>query len=1083
MATTESNEQLFQRFRDRGDARALAAVFDRTAPQLLLAAAHVTPEPAAAEDLVQDTFLHAMRSAAAWDPGRPLLPWLCGILQHRAIDLARRNRLRRGKAPLEELASTDAGPAAAAAASELMERVQRALDELQPPFREALVLRLAHGMTPTEIAHALGRPPATVRVQLMRGLELLRARLPVGVAGALALLLTQERGLAATRAHVLTAAGGSGALALLGARRAWLALGAAALALAVGYAVWPRDAAPASAHTAVADIGGGAPAAASRGARAADTDRAPARTEVPLADAATAPTTLRGRLVHARDRAPVAGGSVTVSFSGGRFVTDDPSFRTWPAPVTAAANADGTFAVAFATEPAMRITIEVSAPGFTPADTGWPSLKAGIDVDLGDVPLFPGRELNLRVVDEQGRPMPDIGIEVERQSGGAEAPESMFTMWSSLERTSGADGRLEPAVVPAPGRFGIRASSRLHGFCVLRPTQVELTDAPQFVDVVVARQPADDCVRGHVVDERGNPVAGVTVTVDPIWVDIASATSDEAGAFWLPLDQVAAQEIELHLPPTERAFALLEPERRYRSGSADAEVRVRRLPAFDVEVAVVTAHDGAPVTDYGLRWEIDYWADAMKFTIPPERIYMPAPAIVHAGGRTVLQGLHPGDYRLCVFPRDHELATAYLVPFQVGERGAAPVRVALGCHAPLTVHLRDETGAPLPGVTVELLHTMGNGGDATAVFSVEQLARGIGGGRDMAVALQTAVTDAAGAVRLRAPADETRVGLRVDGPGVRRQTQTIAPVPPSGSKLTLTLPAFALVRGRIGPPELLQRIGPSATARREAAIVRDEDAELESQCPHLYLRDAGGHNGGASIVRPDGTFAIDTAAPGDHDLVLDVDWQLNPGFFTTESFTIAHIENLRAGETRELTIDAARLLPARLRGTVRVDGAAWTAGQFGLLTADPADWRAFRIALDPAAGFDRALAPGRYLPFLEWNDGGEHHLLATERLELAARSDTARTFAFERRALALRVVRADGTPAAGERLRLEFVDFPEAATVLEQVCTAGDDGTVLLDPAPPGRVQFFVAGDGGALLGEAAAGAAARTEATLRLPR
>ena len=77
-------EHDFAQFRATGSATALAAVFDALAPELLLVAAHLAPRGVDAEDIVQTTFLHAIRRAARWDAARPLLPWLIGILVRNA---------------------------------------------------------------------------------------------------------------------------------------------------------------------------------------------------------------------------------------------------------------------------------------------------------------------------------------------------------------------------------------------------------------------------------------------------------------------------------------------------------------------------------------------------------------------------------------------------------------------------------------------------------------------------------------------------------------------------------------------------------------------------------------------------------------------------------------------------------------------------------------------------------------------------------------------------------------------------------------------------------------------------------------
>lgn len=66
-------------YRATGDPEALARVFDALAPRLLLVAGPVAPDASAAEDLVQTTFLQAMRDARAYDGETPVGAWLGGI--------------------------------------------------------------------------------------------------------------------------------------------------------------------------------------------------------------------------------------------------------------------------------------------------------------------------------------------------------------------------------------------------------------------------------------------------------------------------------------------------------------------------------------------------------------------------------------------------------------------------------------------------------------------------------------------------------------------------------------------------------------------------------------------------------------------------------------------------------------------------------------------------------------------------------------------------------------------------------------------------------------------------------------------
>ena len=195
------DQHLFERFRRHGDVQALGDLFDRVAPALLRLALHLSRDPAAAEDLLQSAFLRAIEVRDEWDGQRPLLPWLCGILQNRAHHL--RWQSGRMPDPARLAARTPIDPAKEAEASEFDAAVDAAIAELPEQFRPVLRLHLAYGHGPAEIAHALERPPGTVRSQLARGLSVLRRVLPAGFAGGSALTLATGRGLAAVKQVVL----------------------------------------------------------------------------------------------------------------------------------------------------------------------------------------------------------------------------------------------------------------------------------------------------------------------------------------------------------------------------------------------------------------------------------------------------------------------------------------------------------------------------------------------------------------------------------------------------------------------------------------------------------------------------------------------------------------------------------------------------------------------------------------------------------------------------------------------------------------------------------------------------------------
>src|SRR5262245_16600541 len=154
MSTT--SEALFVRFREDGNPTHLGEVFDRTAPELLRFAIHLAADAAEAEDLVQSTFLAAMRGAASYDASRRLLPWLAGILANEARLIRRRRR----EFDLDRLVPPDQpGPLDHARERELSSALTAVLDDLPEPYRQVVILSVRHGLKPADLAPVLHRSP------------------------------------------------------------------------------------------------------------------------------------------------------------------------------------------------------------------------------------------------------------------------------------------------------------------------------------------------------------------------------------------------------------------------------------------------------------------------------------------------------------------------------------------------------------------------------------------------------------------------------------------------------------------------------------------------------------------------------------------------------------------------------------------------------------------------------------------------------------------------------------------------------------------------------------------------------------
>ncbi|MCC6405578.1 MAG: sigma-70 family RNA polymerase sigma factor [Planctomycetes bacterium] len=249
-----SLEKLFDRYRRRGDAAALGLVFDRTSGELHKLALHLVRDAAEADDVLQNTYLAAIESAPSYDSSRPLVPWLVGILANQAA-LARR-RARREIEPDRVDQRGERPPNEAADLAEFSSKLGEALAKLPEPYAEVLRLHLADGKKSVEIARELGREPGTVRMQVHRGLDLLRRALPAGFAtgavvaslGGPARAAVRERVLAEAARHGATIGGaGAGAGgAVLGAKLGTKLVAALAASLAVlgvvAYLAWPERA-------------------------------------------------------------------------------------------------------------------------------------------------------------------------------------------------------------------------------------------------------------------------------------------------------------------------------------------------------------------------------------------------------------------------------------------------------------------------------------------------------------------------------------------------------------------------------------------------------------------------------------------------------------------------------------------------------------------------------------------------------------------------------------------------------------------------------------------------------------------------
>jgi len=158
-----------------GDRAAFGHLYDRYARMVHgILLARVPPREV--DDLVQEVFLLALRKLHSLRDISRFGAWLGTITRNRANDYFRKSIP--GESVTEPVDKNDAESRSndhvAEQQAAMILTVVRALPE---PYREPLILRLVEGMTGPEIAARTGLTHGSVRVNLCRGMQLLREKL------------------------------------------------------------------------------------------------------------------------------------------------------------------------------------------------------------------------------------------------------------------------------------------------------------------------------------------------------------------------------------------------------------------------------------------------------------------------------------------------------------------------------------------------------------------------------------------------------------------------------------------------------------------------------------------------------------------------------------------------------------------------------------------------------------------------------------------------------------------------------------------------------------------------------------------
>jgi RNA polymerase sigma-70 factor (ECF subfamily) len=162
----------------KGDMKAFERLYRLHSGKVMGLCLRMTRRRDVAEDCVQQTFIRAWRSLAAFEGRSAFGTWLHRIAVNEVLT-HQRNHGTRAESDDEAVADAQDTPVESHRdydAGEVMD-VERALATLPPGSRHVVVLQTVYGYSHEEVADMLGIAVGTCKAQLHRGRRLLRERM------------------------------------------------------------------------------------------------------------------------------------------------------------------------------------------------------------------------------------------------------------------------------------------------------------------------------------------------------------------------------------------------------------------------------------------------------------------------------------------------------------------------------------------------------------------------------------------------------------------------------------------------------------------------------------------------------------------------------------------------------------------------------------------------------------------------------------------------------------------------------------------------------------------------------------------
>jgi RNA polymerase sigma-70 factor (ECF subfamily) len=173
VATASLDDQLIENCQ-RGDRESFRPLVEQYGDVVFGTILLMTRDQPLAEDLTQETFLHAWRGIGSFQIGAPFKPWLLRIAVNRVTSHRRRKWLNIVPLVGNDQRAPDASPETVFEQQSEHERVRSAITKLSGREQQLLTLRYFGELSVPEIASALGWPEGTVKSRLHRALGAMR---------------------------------------------------------------------------------------------------------------------------------------------------------------------------------------------------------------------------------------------------------------------------------------------------------------------------------------------------------------------------------------------------------------------------------------------------------------------------------------------------------------------------------------------------------------------------------------------------------------------------------------------------------------------------------------------------------------------------------------------------------------------------------------------------------------------------------------------------------------------------------------------------------------------------------------------